>query len=133
MTLDERIVAERQALLAEKLEAVERLAGHLKFSLGGNPYPLGSLSVLDPVLLESVSALVERFGKLQDLLSGVFRVCNFGDSAILGTVTQLPTPAPSRRISKPSRSPTERHSQATPRVLVAEGSCHRPSWGDPGH
>jgi hypothetical protein len=80
MTLDERIVAERQALLAEKLEAVERLAGHLKFSLGGNPYPLGSLSVLDPVLLESVSALVERFGKLQDLLSGVFRVCNFGDS-----------------------------------------------------
>jgi len=53
--------------------------------------------------------------------------------AILGTVTQLPTPAPSRRISKPSRSPTERHSQATPRVLVAEGSCHRPSCGDPGH
>lgn len=73
MTLDERILAERRALLAEKLEAVERLAGHLKFSLGRNPYPLGSLSVLDPVLLESVSALVERFGKLQDLLSGVFR------------------------------------------------------------
>ncbi|MBN8463302.1 MAG: hypothetical protein J0M01_10885 [Dechloromonas sp.] len=73
MTLDTRILAEHRALLAEKLEAVERLTGHLEFSLGCNPYPLDSLSLLDPVLLESVSALVERFGKLQDLLSGVFR------------------------------------------------------------
>jgi hypothetical protein len=73
MTLDERVLAERQALLAEKLRILERLSGHLGFSVGRLPYPLGSLDALDPVSLESVSALVERFGKLQDLLSGVFR------------------------------------------------------------
>jgi hypothetical protein len=73
MTLDQRILAERRALLAEKLAIVERLSGHLGFSLGRLSYPLASLETLDPVSLESVSALVERFGKLQDLLSGVFR------------------------------------------------------------
>jgi len=73
MTLDERILAERRGLLGEKLAIVERLSGHLGFSLGRLSYPLDSLENLDPVSLESVSALVERFGKLQDLLSGVFR------------------------------------------------------------
>lgn len=73
MTLDERILAERRALLAEKLAIVDRLSGHLGFSLGRLSYPLASLETLDPVSLESVSALVERFGKLQDLLGGVFR------------------------------------------------------------
>ncbi|MCP5190896.1 MAG: hypothetical protein H6988_10960 [Pseudomonadales bacterium] len=73
MTLDERILAERRALLAEKLTIVGRLSGHLGFSLGRLPYPLPGLENLDPVSLESVSALVERFGKLQDLLGGVFR------------------------------------------------------------
>lgn len=73
MTLDERILAERRTLLAEKLAIVERLSGHLQFSLGRLTYPLASLDSLDPISLESVSALVERFGKLQDLLSGVFR------------------------------------------------------------
>ena len=73
MTLDERILAERRSLLTEKLLILERLSGHLGFSLGRLPYPLDSLNALDPVSLESVSALVERFGKLQDLLSGVFR------------------------------------------------------------
>jgi hypothetical protein len=73
MTLDERVLAERRSLLAEKLLVLERLSGHLGFSLGRLPYPLDSLDALDPVSLESVSALVERFGKLQDLLSGVFR------------------------------------------------------------
>lgn len=73
MTLDERVLAERRALLAEKLAIVERLPGHLAFSQGRLPYPLDSLEALDPVSLESVSALVERFGKLQDSLSGVFR------------------------------------------------------------
>lgn len=73
MTLDERILAERRGLLGEKLVIVERLSGHLAFSLSRLPYPLASLDTLEPVSLESVSALVERFGKLQDLLSGVFR------------------------------------------------------------
>lgn len=73
MTLDERILAERRGLLGEKLAIVGRLSGYLGFSLGRLSYPLDSLEALDPVSLESVSALVERFGKLQDLLSGVFR------------------------------------------------------------
>lgn len=73
MTLDERILKERQALLAQRLDVVGRLSGHLAFSLGRLSYPLSSLDALDPVCLESVSALVERFGKLQDLLGGVFR------------------------------------------------------------
>ena len=73
MTLDEQILAQYRASLAEKRAAVAKLAGHLKFSLGRLPYPLASLDTLDPVSLESVSALIERFGKLQDLLGGVFR------------------------------------------------------------
>ncbi|MBL8429631.1 MAG: hypothetical protein JNJ95_07055 [Dechloromonas sp.] len=67
------LFTQRRALLAEKLHAVDRLSEHLRFSLGRNPYPLASVGVLDPVALESVSALIERFGKLQDLLTGVFR------------------------------------------------------------
>lgn len=73
MTFDERVLAERRTFLAEKLAVVERLSGHLDFSLNRLSYPLASLDDLDPVSLESVSALVERFGKWQDLLSGVFR------------------------------------------------------------
>ncbi|MBK6744020.1 MAG: hypothetical protein IPG66_14010 [Hydrogenophilales bacterium] len=73
MTRGEQVLAERRALLAEKLAVVGRLSGHLEFSLSRLAYPLASLEMLDPISLESVSALVERFGKLQDLLSGVFR------------------------------------------------------------
>jgi len=67
------LFGQRRALLADKLHAVDRLSEHLRFSLGRNPYPLTSVGTLDPVALESVSALIERFGKLQDLLTGVFR------------------------------------------------------------
>lgn len=67
------LFSQRRALLADKLQAVARLSEQLRFSLGRNPYPLASVGVLDPVSLESVSALIERFGKLQDLLTGVFR------------------------------------------------------------
>lgn len=37
------------------------------------PYPLESLEALDDAALESVSALLERFGKLQDMLGSAFR------------------------------------------------------------
>lgn len=37
------------------------------------PYPLESLAALDDAALESVSALLERFGKLQDMLGSAFR------------------------------------------------------------
>lgn len=65
MTLEQRILAERRAVLAEKLAAAERLAGHLRFSASRLAYPLSSLDDLDPIALETVSALVECFGKLQ--------------------------------------------------------------------
>lgn len=73
MTLDEQILAQHRAALVEKQAAVAKLAGHLRFSVGRLAYPLDSLDTLDPVSLESVSALIERFGKLQDLLGGTFR------------------------------------------------------------
>jgi hypothetical protein len=73
MTLDDQLYAEKLKLLADRLHAIERLADHLTFSLDRNAYPLTSLGELDPVHLESVSALIERFGKLQDLLTGIFR------------------------------------------------------------
>jgi hypothetical protein len=64
---------ERKALLARKLGSIERLIGHLGYSRARLPYPLASIDNLDEAALESVSALVERFGKLQDLLGNVFR------------------------------------------------------------
>ncbi len=73
MTLDDQLYAQKRNLLADRLHAVERLTEHLRFSLDRNAYPLGALGELDPVRLESVSALIERFGKLQDLLTGIFR------------------------------------------------------------
>lgn len=73
MTLDNQLYAQKRKLLADRLHAVERLTEHLRFSLERNAYPLASLEKLDPVQLESASALIERFGKLQDLLTGVFR------------------------------------------------------------
>jgi hypothetical protein len=73
MTLDDQLYAQKRNLLADRLHAVERLTDHLRFSLDRNAYPLASLGELDPVRLESVSALIERFGKLQDLLTGIFR------------------------------------------------------------
>lgn len=70
--MNDALVARREHL-GRKLLAVRRLAGHLDYSRGRQPYPLTSLDALDEPSLESVSALVERFGKLQDLLGGVFR------------------------------------------------------------
>lgn len=67
------IFAERKAHLSRKLGAVRRLAHHLEYSRNRLPYPISSVDVLDDAELESVSALVERFGKLQDLLGNVFR------------------------------------------------------------
>jgi len=66
-------LAERRAHLARKLGAIARLVGHLEFSRRRLSYPLVSIDGLDELELESVSALIERFGKLQDLLGGVFR------------------------------------------------------------
>lgn len=66
-------LAERRAHLARKLGAIARMAGHLDFSRRRLPYPLASVDALNELELESVSALIERFGKLQDLLGGAFR------------------------------------------------------------
>lgn len=66
-------LTERRAHLGRKLGAIARLVGHLEFSRQRLPYPLASVDALDELELESVSALIERFGKLQDLLGGTFR------------------------------------------------------------
>lgn len=52
---------------------MERLLHHLDYSRRQLAFPLASVDALDDAVLESVSALVERFGKLQDLLGNVFR------------------------------------------------------------
>lgn len=67
------LLEERKAHLARKLGAIARLAGHLDYSRGRLAYPLAGIDALDADSLESVSALVERFGKLQDLLGATFR------------------------------------------------------------
>lgn len=67
------VLQERKAHLARKLGAIARMAGHLDYSRSRLPYPLASVDALNESELESVSALVERFGKLQDLLGNVFR------------------------------------------------------------
>jgi hypothetical protein len=66
-------LTERKAHLARKLGAIHRMVGHLDYSRNRLPYPLSSVDALGEAELESVSALVERFGKLQDLLGNVFR------------------------------------------------------------
>lgn len=66
-------LAERKAHLARKLGAISRMTEHLNYSRSRLPYPLVSVNTLSEPELESVSALVERFGKLQDLLGNVFR------------------------------------------------------------
>jgi len=66
-------LAERKAHLTRKFEAIKRMVGHLQYSRQRLPYPLPSLNGLNESSLESISALVERFGKLQDLLGNVFR------------------------------------------------------------
>lgn len=66
-------IAQRRELLTRKLRAVERLLHHLDYSRRQLAFPLASIDALDDAALESVSALIERFGKLQDLLGNVFR------------------------------------------------------------
>lgn len=66
-------LAERKAHLARKLGAIGRMVGHLSYSRNRLSYPIASVNALGEAELESVSALVERFGKLQDLLGNVFR------------------------------------------------------------
>jgi len=67
------LLAERKAHLAHKLCAVNRLASHLAYSRARLAYPIPSIDTLDEAALESVSALLERFGKLQDMLGATFR------------------------------------------------------------
>lgn len=67
------VFTERKAHLARKLGAIRRLMRHLEYSRNRLAYPISSVDILDEAELESVSALVERFGKLQDLLGNVFR------------------------------------------------------------
>ncbi|MFN3593275.1 MAG: hypothetical protein ACK4TK_01150 [Thiobacillaceae bacterium] len=62
------LLLERRRLLALKLAAIAQLAGYLRYSRQRLPYPLASVDALAPEALESVSALIKRFGKLQDLL-----------------------------------------------------------------
>lgn len=71
--MTDSLLVQRQAVLKSKLDAIEKLVAHLQFSAGRLPYPLARLEGLGPERMESVSALIERFGKLQDLLGGVFR------------------------------------------------------------
>lgn len=56
-------LADRKAHLSSKLAAIARLAAHLNYSRRRLPYPLKSLAALDDAGLESVSALLERFGR----------------------------------------------------------------------
>ena len=63
----------RRNLLAKKLTAILRMRHHLDFSLHRLVFPLSSVDGLDDPALESVSALIDRFGKLQDMLGNVFR------------------------------------------------------------
>lgn len=70
---DMATLAERKAHLSGKLRAIRRMLGHLGFSRRRLAYPLTGIDTLDESSLESVSALIERFGKLQDLLGNVFR------------------------------------------------------------
>lgn len=67
------VFVERTAHLSRKLGALRRLIRHLEYSRNRLAYPISSVDALDETELESVSALVERFGKLQDLLGNVFR------------------------------------------------------------
>ncbi len=67
------LLKERLRLLAHKLAAIAQLAGHLRYSRQRLPYPLASVGSLAPDALESVSALIERLGKLQDLLGHTMR------------------------------------------------------------
>lgn len=67
------VFTERKAHLSRKLGAIRRLVRHLEYSRNRLAYPISSVDVLGEAELESVSALVERFGKLQDLLGNVFR------------------------------------------------------------
>ncbi|MCS6786859.1 MAG: hypothetical protein NZ524_07505 [Thiobacillaceae bacterium] len=67
------LLEQRRRLLARKLAAIDRLRELLHYSRNRLPYPLSSIDRLPPEPLESVSALIERFGKLQDLLGHAMR------------------------------------------------------------
>jgi hypothetical protein len=70
-----RIIDERKLLLADRLAATARLAQRLNWSRGRVGFPLNgaALKSMDETSAESVSAFLERFAKLQDLLGATFR------------------------------------------------------------
>jgi len=66
------LLAQQQALLQEKLQVLQRLQDGLAWSLERLPR-LDARRNNDPVIAERISAIVDRFCKLQDQLAGAMR------------------------------------------------------------
>jgi len=69
------LLEERKRLLADRLGAVRKLAERLAWSNKRVGFPLDgpTLRAMDETRAESLSAFIERFSKLQDLLGATFR------------------------------------------------------------
>jgi hypothetical protein len=69
------LLEERKRLFADRLHAIARLAERLAWSHDRVGFPLDarSLGEMDEQRAESLSAFIERFAKLQDLLGASFR------------------------------------------------------------
>lgn len=69
------LLEERKRLLADRLVAIRKLAERLAWSNKRVRFPLNgpSLRTMDEARAESLSAFIERFSKLQDLLGATFR------------------------------------------------------------
>lgn len=79
-----RIIDERKRLLAERLAAMGKLAHRLAWSHDRVGFPLDgtTLNAMEDDRAESLSAFLERFAKLQDLLGSTFReVANLSGQA----------------------------------------------------
>lgn len=66
---------ERKALLADRLRAIARLAKRLAWSRNRVGFPLDddALKAMSEQRAESLSAFIQRFAKLQDLVGASFR------------------------------------------------------------
>lgn len=69
------LIEARKQLLANRLMAVERLVHRLTWSRERVGFPLtgSAVATMDEARAESLSAFLERFAKLQDLLGATFR------------------------------------------------------------
>src|SRR3989344_5267439 len=69
------LLEERKRLFADRLGAIRKLADRLAWSNKRVGFPLdgATLRAMDEARAESLSAFIERFSKLQDLLGATFR------------------------------------------------------------